>query len=273
MTNFVSTKFTSDLLQTLRQPSLQLDALSGHWPEIEKKISRTRRRLNQDIPKDDPIRLSVNLLAPIGRIRDENVHTRALAYLLDPSNPHGFRKRVLSSLIQKVQDIGPHGIGASKVLALLHRKWTKISVISEYRYRIEGFRHRSVARCDIWITLRARKDAAVVIIENKIDAPEGNGQLGWYERKAREWCKKNNGRALLVYLASEKREKDKWVSLSYLDLASALRGAWIKDSRAAGRAWLGLYIAAITGGVLGFDTSRLQDIALTDIEAYLGEGF
>ena len=85
------------------------------------------------------------------------------------------------------------------MLALLRRQRTTVSITPEYRYRMEGFRNRSLARCDIWITIRGRKDAALVIIENKIGAPEGKDQFEWYERKAREWCKRNKGQSLLVY--------------------------------------------------------------------------
>jgi hypothetical protein len=52
------------------------------------------------------------------------------------------------------------------------------SVTPEYRYWLEEGRDRSVGRCDIWIEFRSksRKRAALLVIENKINAPEGDGQ-------------------------------------------------------------------------------------------------
>jgi hypothetical protein len=148
-----------------------------------------------------------------------------------------------------------------------------VVVTSEYRYSVEGSRIRSLARCDIWITLQARKKAALIVIENKIAAREGAGQLGWYEREARKWCKKHKGRSLLVWLAPEKRNaSDGWANLSYLELASALRKAWRRNLRAVGRPWLGLYIAAITSGVLGIDINRRQFHELATDTAFAAVG-
>ncbi len=122
--------------------------------------------------------------------------------------------------------------------------------------------------------MRNANDAALIIIENKIDAPEGKGQLGWYEAEARKWCEKNKGRSLLVYLARKNRQTglgdDPWLGLSYLDFASALRDVWRRSRSAPGRAWLGLYISAITRGLLGIDVDRLQDTTIEVIESYLG---
>ena len=137
------------------------------------------------------------------------------------------------------------------------------------------FRYSNDRRCDIWITFKNRTDNGLIILENKIDAPEGVGQLGSYETKARQWCNKYKGRCLLVYLTPHGRQtklaKDRWVTLSYLDLASALREAWQKTPNAAGRPWLELYIAAITVGVVEIDINRPQDTPLGDIETYLGK--
>jgi hypothetical protein len=177
----------------------------------------------------------------------------------------------LAAVIRKL----PHGSGASWFLRLLHRVRTNVSVRPEFRYPIDRSRTRSVARCDIWITLKNRTYNGLIIIENKIDAPEGGGQLGSYETKARQWCNKYKGRYLLVYLTPQERQtklaKDRWVTLSYLDLASALREAWQKTPNAAGRPWLELYIAAITCGVVGIDINRPQDTALGVLETYLGK--
>jgi hypothetical protein len=222
---------------------------------------------------NDPIHLPIDLLSPIGCTLDEVVHTRALAYLLNPkpAQPHGLGKDVLVAILNKL----PHGTGASKLLRLLCGQ-TDIYVVPEYRWREDGFRDRSVSRCDIWIEIKSRKRAGLLVIENKIGAPDSD-QFRWYEGKARNWCRKHHkAGSLLLYLTRDKREltsssNTEWVMFSYLELASALRRVWLERPEASGRAWLALYIASITGGLLGIDMSRVQTTELADIKMYLGE--
>ena len=108
--------------------------------------------------------------------------------------------------------------------------------------------------------MHKKNGEALIVIENKINAPEGKGQLPRYEAEARKWCKEHKGSSLLIYLSRDGRKVDEsWLNLSYLDLASALRYVWRRRRSAPGHAWLGLYISAITRGVLGIDIDRLQD--------------
>lgn len=267
-----SRAYTSALLKMVRQPSLMLSGLNEHWSALEKQILKQRRTLSNEIDEDDPIRIPVDLLSPIKRQSDETIHTRALAYLLNPSEEHGLGKDVLAAILTKL----PRGKGAAKLAELLRQKRTRVDVFPEYRYSIEGSSTRSVARNDIRIEMRTNNKAALIVIENKIDAREGEGQLGWYEADARNWRKKNKGRSLLVYLGRKKRQTklddDQWLSLTYLDLASALRNVWRRrrSRLAPGHAWLGLYISAITRGVLGIDINRLEATTIKNIDTYLG---
>jgi hypothetical protein len=275
MAQAVSPRYKSALLKMVRHRSLVLEELQRHWPGLENELMKQRRRLTDKIKDaEDPIRLGVDLLSPMGLISDETIHTRALAYLLDPdpARLHGFEKEVLAAILDKL----PRGKGAAQILKLLHGARTIVTVTAEYRYREKGMRDRSVSRCDIWVELKSVKRAALIIIENKINAPEGPGQLAWYEGKAREWRKLHApSKPLLLYLTRDKRHPkssngSEWLVLSYLDLASALRQAWLRKPKAAARSWLGLYIAAITGGMLGIDIERPRD---EDIKVYVGGSF
>ncbi len=280
MANGVSDRYTTGLLRTVQEPSLALEALKRSWPDVEREFGEKRRCLERrirDEAEDDPILRPVDLLAPLNRIDAETLHTRALAYLLDPSQSHGLGDSALREVVQTTRQ-AHRSSEARKILGLLQGKRTRISVTPEYRYCVEEYRERSVARSDIWIELGARKNAALIVVENKIDAPESTGQLGWYERKARDW----RGRAgrgalsLLIFLAREKREvkssdSGEWVALSYLELAAALRRVWLRRRQAVGHAWLGLYIASITHGLLGLDLRESDGATLTEIETYLGE--
>lgn len=271
MRNTVSPTYIRALLKVARQPSLMLDRLIEHWPRLEQQIVEERRRLTAEIPNDDPIRATIDLLGPIRRPSDEVIHTQALAFLLNPYREHGFGTSVMVAMLSKL----PRGQGVAQLVALLRQKRTRIQVIPEYRYSIEGVQGRSVARCDIWIELHNKNNVGLIVIENKIDAPEGAGQLGWYEAEAQKWCNRYAGRSVLLYLAPKKRaakrRDDRWVSLSYLDMASALRTVWRHHESAPGRAWLGMYISTVTRGVLGMEIDRLQDATLKEIRTYLGE--
>jgi hypothetical protein len=275
MAKGLSNRYISALLRTVREPSVTLDALKQSWPAVESELAEKRVRVDRRIPDDDPIRFPVDLLGPLDVIEDETRHTRALAYLLDPSQSHGLEKSVLREILQKTKQAGGRS-EAPKILGLLQGNRTRISVTPEYRYRIEGHRGRSVARADIWVELKTRTDAALIVVENKINAPEASGQLGWYERKARDWCKKHKGHAsqLLIFLTRDQTgakssDSGQWVALSYLRLAAALRTVWLSERKAAGRPWLGLYISSITRGLLGLDVRESADV--TEIEEYLGE--
>jgi PD-(D/E)XK nuclease superfamily len=183
MTKLVSGEYRSGLSRLLSQPTFQLALLRSQWSDVESRFKREQLRLTRKIPPDDPVRFGVNLLAPINCSLDETLHTRALSYLLDPAAPHGFKKKILASFIEKVKDASPRGSGAAALLALLRRKRTKVTVKSEYRYPVEDSK-RSVARCDIWIEFHNAGAAALMIIENKIKAPEHNDQLNTYGKKS-----------------------------------------------------------------------------------------
>jgi hypothetical protein len=130
--------------------------------------------------------------------------------------------------------------------------------------------------------LQGGRKAALIVIENKIDAPEGKGQLEEYKKKAEAWCLEHrpkglgSARMLLIFLTPDKRHArnaqdqqpsaSSWITLSHLELASALRLVWLKETSAGGREWLRLYIAAILQGPLGLNIDQL---GLGDIQEYV----
>jgi hypothetical protein len=122
----------------------------------------------------------------------------------------------------------PHGSGAAKIRAVLHHNSLSIKV------------HPEFLNCDLWLELRVKKRAALIIIENKIWAREGDGQLVSYTKKAEVWKKQHGGEVLLIFLTrkGEPPSSERWVPLSYLNLATSLRKTWRENEAAAGRAWL-----------------------------------
>ena len=278
MAKQVSGRYVANLLRLVRGPSLGLNALKKHWPDVQEESRRKRDSLDRKIPEDDPIRLPLDLLTPLNQVYDETVHTRALAYLLTPSSGHGFRNAILRSIVKQVKWDHSRRSEVASVHRLLADSNVRIDVTPEYRYEIVGCRERSIARPDIWIVLQSPTQSALVVIENKINACESTGQLGWYEQKARHWRKHQRSGAisLLIFLSLDQHEVEssdsgEWTVLSYVELAAALRNVWHDKRRAPGRQWLGLYIASIIRGLLGVDISSTQGAELKQIQTYLGE--
>jgi len=195
----------------------------------------------------------------LDKATDERTHTRALAYLLD-KNSHGYGTSLLQAVLRSMGDSV-----ASNVAALVKSKRDLIvKVDPEFGY------------CDLWMEVFAERKAALVIVENKIFALEREGQLLSYERKADRWRERHKGGVVLLVYLSRKGppSSDKWITFSYLKLATALRKCWLENKGnkdAVGQAFLHLYISTITRGVLGFEPKQLHKVPLTDVATYLGE--
>lgn len=263
MAKSVSREFRLNLQKLLRLPSYELTTLMPHWHGVRRKIKNEREKLYRQLLRnapDDPILSRDSLLKPMNAELNERLHTQTLAYLFDGKKPHKFGAGVFAAFVSAM----PHGSGARKISALLKGSRTTITVEPEYWFANDCI--------DLWIEIRARSRYALVVIENKIDAPETRDQLRRYQKKARDWCNKHSRAPyLLVYLTpeGETASSDQWVSFSYLQLASVLRQIWNRNRRAYGRTWLSMYIATITRGVLEINPER--DMSLTDLKSYLGE--
>lgn len=268
-------EFTGELRRLAYEPSWELRSLLAWWPAVEKEYSRRRERLLRSLRDNDPARLKVDLLNPIKRASDETLHTQALAYILNPLERHGFGMEALRAILRTAAKVNGR-IGASRVLRTVQGATTRVSVTPEYHYKISGFRNKSVARSDIWIEMQARKESSVVVLENKLGAAESDGQLGWYELKAKAWCSaRDHDRFLLIFLTPDGREpstsvSEEWMLLSYLHLAGALRHVWRRNQGAEGASWLALYISSILHGVVGIDLNRRGGFRPGQIETYLG---
>lgn len=265
------TSLSCGIIKIVREPSIQLAALETHWARIKKKIEKRRRTLAQRIPPDDPIKLSVDLLTPIGCDTDENLYTQALAYLCDERNEHDLQRSVLICILRKIKTLCPRGStafsAAGRALYMMDRKGAIIDPRAEYKH--------DTGRSDVWITLRHKQNHALIVIENKIGAHVRAEQLAGYRNEAQSWCKHHHAPPPLLVLLTrkdEEKEKENWVNLTYLQLASALRQVWMANKNSTGAPWLGLYISSITAGVLDIDVkARPQDFKRTDIESYLDE--
>jgi PD-(D/E)XK nuclease superfamily len=272
MARVVSSSFIKKLISVAGSPSPAFIKLDAAWHTLSKQLKAERAELESRIKLDDPLRLRVDLLTPLGRQLSETSHTRALAFLLDPLGSHGMGKKPLLALL-KALGTNPYAKRIATLLAQTSPRF--VSVRPEY-YFLESANY--AGRCDIRIELRGQRRRALIIIENKIDASEGRDQLRWYEKHASEWEKHNKGAVLLLYICrplgmrGERRgpTSGRWSVVDHALLASVLGNLWRGQKTATGANWLSLYVATLVHGVLGlrFDDSQASSELLA---SYLGK--
>ena len=132
-----------------------------------------------------------NIFEAVGMVRHELRHSNFLAFLLDPQQKHGlgdvFVKHLLKHALtyaQKQELAEPPSISLDDLNAW---DFSQLEVKREWE--------------NIDIFLIDRKQKVTVTIENKVDSPEGEGQLKSYREKVENtYPKKSGGRNLFVYL-------------------------------------------------------------------------
>lgn len=149
-----------------------------------------------------------NLFEAVGAVRGELRHSNFLAFLLSPHGSHGLSSEPLQRILRGFVDQCPRErrpIGSLKVAvgnldgALVYRERDYIDLLVEIR-----------------------ELNLVVVIENKVDAKAGDGQLASYRATINE--KYPNWRKLFIFLTPEgiEPEEDEWVAYSYVELARIL---------------------------------------------------
>ena len=233
--------------------SSDLQLVKRQWPRVTRLLSQEHQTL-PSLPRWDPLNQHIDLLSPLSADNDEVLHTRALAYLLDPVRPHGFDTHLLRGLIRRLRGVpNVRERQLNGILRLLGRteREREIVVIPEYRHLVKGAKKQTYPRTDIWIEIHAGRSSRLIVIENKIEARESDLQLTSYEALAKEWRKKHpSGRPLLIFLTPDGKKPrsgtaGKWVALPYAELAGMLRRTWLAHKSAPGGEWLRLYLASI----------------------------
>ncbi len=176
----------------------------------------------------------------------ETVHTKLLAWFLDPSKPHGFDDVLLRAVCELTR-LCEHVEG---------KPLDKVVVVPEYI--TEGVnRKRSAGRIDIFVEGCVANKPISLWIEAKTLSNEGNRQLARYSEAIENWRKKrgNGSIAASVFLTPDGRDpknrsdrsarESKWQSLDYPRLALSLWRAAALKSNASGRDLLRLYLASV----------------------------
>lgn len=197
------------------------------WPEfVRAAFSHSEQRYQELAAKapdlaSDPIAPNADdLLSPLGRARDEATHTLVLAHLLDPRGAHRLGLSFLVELVERASGMKLEPADAGRARVVAERSATLSNSSSES--------HRGRPRLDLWIDIPspAPRRGLHVVIENKIDAEEGERQLSDYDRVIDDRCR--DGDVLRILLSPHPDRvlsSPRWRAMSYFDLAIALRRA------------------------------------------------
>lgn len=271
------TTLISHLLRVTRRPSGDLRLVCKYWAKAIAPLNKERKLLQSRITLDDPFHQLCDLLSPLRSGNDEVLHTLALAFLLDPAKPHGLRRTALHQVLLELYRLSKeHRSTIKTFLHMLRTRSSRILVIPERRHLLSHPESAKLARTDIWIEIESGENKGLLVIENKVDAKESDGQLLQYERIAETW-RTNNAAVyppLLVFLTPHGRKpksgtSNAWQCLSYAELASALRKTWRLKTRSPGNAWLQLYVATLLRHILGVRVDQQGSTKLSILRTYL----
>lgn len=153
-----------------------------------------------------------NIFDALGVAHAEIRHSNFLAWLLDPAESHGqgsvFLKAVLMDLLKKA----PPGCRSLSPVELDGVELQGVEIRREWR--------------NIDLLIVCRQPELLVVIENKVDSSEHDGQLSRYEATiASESLDIATARPMFVFLTLDggKASSDCWVSYSYSDLYHAVK--------------------------------------------------
>jgi len=168
------------------------------------------------LPANDPLCTAVSYFGTLDLGLRETAHTRMLAWLMDPSENHGFDNILLQVFLREI-------------FALDHDP--KLS--EEVRIDSEIVSGESRDRLDIcmrgeWLVPGGKTQSWLVIIEAKIDADEGENQCARYEMQCRERIASSDRHKLIFLTTNGKPPKTEskassWRRCTFIRLMALFR--------------------------------------------------
>lgn len=188
----------------------KVDDYTNVLGQLERARQALRAKLRKQLKtlgEDHPINCAHGILGPVslGRIA-EPIHTRLIAWFLDPGGTHGFGDRVARAFLRHTN-------------ADFRTKNFKVKTVEAEA--LMGDLSDSRDRIDIKVSGRSDNKPWLLYIEAKLNSPEGDKQLARYEQRLPK-----DG-VHLVYLSpygtapSTSRKRD-WTTLSYAQLVQIL---------------------------------------------------
>ena len=200
-------------------------------------------------------RFEPDIFRELGLDHREDVHSRFLAWLLDPQGSHGLEDHFLRSFLFGT------GVGSGELKAEDRRG---IKVTCEKGVEQDG----SQGRLDIQILSEGAQFLCVV--ENKVWADEGVEQLSFYRRALDE--KYRDYRIHRVFLtpkgrpSNEQEENEHWTRMSYTDILRLVEQT-INDKKGAARqdvlAFLAQYAITLRRNIVPDVTNDVHQLAQT----------
>lgn len=232
----------------LDRERIQVRALEDGWKAFTDRAFAGAARFEElyarlDLARE-PAALPVTLLGPLGREQDERSHTRMLGALLDPGVAGELGAKLLRAFLGVVE-------GGEAGDAWTDAEIRRARVEIEPGWRVEG--KDRVVYPDLVLFVPRAEAEQVIVVENKINARDHEGQLESY----RAYAERHFDTPVLVYLTpgahspDDKEEAEVWASRGYWPVVQAFRRVLVQERD--GGAWvevLRLYLAAILQGVL-----------------------
>ena len=205
---------------------------------------------------DDPAFIEINksrarfnLFEAMGGVRAELRHTNFLGFLLSPSRSHGLGSKPLQSVLRAILKKFPSDKRPFPALEVV------VGDLDDARV------FRELDNIDLLVEVHELK--LIVVIENKIDAKSGVGQLARYKCVVDK--KYPNWRKLFVYLtpAGDEPDHPEYVAFSYSDLAQIIESLANDGAQSYGpdvRLILAHYVDMLRRNIVEHDP--LRDLAV-----------
>jgi hypothetical protein len=169
---------------------------------------------DRDFIEIDKKRARFNLFEAMGGVRAELRHSNFLSFLLSPARSHGLGSKPLQTILRAILTKLPSDKRQFRALEVAVGELDDATVFRELDY--------------IDLLVEVRELNFVVVIENKVDAKAGDGQLASYKDVVDK--KYPNWRKLFVYLtpAGDEPDHPEYVAFSYSELAQIVESL-VKD--------------------------------------------
>lgn len=235
-------------------PSENADVIASFQPLLdvfrEQTVQRASSYLNE-LQRTDPrhpVFEAISLLAPMQRETWEVHHTQVLAWLLNPSYPHGFGLSMLQRLISET---------------FSKQEFLPVEALDQLQIRPE-FRCYENYRIDLWVECRMLSQGKYIpllmALEAKVQAEEQQEQLSHYDQAIFHWQSQHAKNAIVqrIFLTPDARyassSKESWIPMDYMGLARILWSVGRHRSDAPAYMYLRYYISSIYQDIYGWST-------------------
>lgn len=196
--------------------------------KFKKNAIEKFEKLKEDKEYPMPVNCPVSLFGTIESGCKETAYTRALAYLLDHNETHGFGKKVFETFCKKIPfqaESANYDVNAEL--------WNQ-DKNNRYDIRISGKRTKGIVNPDF-----------LIAVEAKINASFWKDQLKRYNKDLGSKSKNLIKICLTKEKLDEKNLTKGWISLTWKDIAALLWEAIKGEKDKAGYEYVRYYISSI----------------------------